>query len=79
MTQDHHVSEKEQAIPFLVIPDVLFTCLVVTIELLFAEYSRAHDSSDDLWHAQSLLSLGCLCCAWLCVKFVCLFPYLQRL
>lgn len=30
MTQDHRVMEREQAILFLVIPDVLFTCLVVT-------------------------------------------------
>lgn len=45
MAQDHHVSEKEQAIPLLVIPDILFTCLVVTIELLLSEHSRAHDAS----------------------------------
>lgn len=68
MTQEHRVSEKEQAIPFLVIPDVLFTFLVVTTELLFSEHSRAHDASDDLWHAQSL-PVGHVCCVWgvLCV------------
>lgn len=34
------MTEREQAIPFLVIADVLFTCLVVTTELLFSEHSR---------------------------------------
>lgn len=76
MTQDRHVSEKEEALPFLVIADVLFTCLVVTIELLFSEHSRAHDASDDLWHAQSLLALGRLYVLGVCgVVCVCSLIY----
>lgn len=67
MTQEHRVSEKEQAIPFLVIPDVLFTFLVVTTELLFSEHSRAHDASDDLWHAQSLPVVMFVVCGEFCV------------
>lgn len=72
MIQDHHVSEKEQAIPFLVIPDVLFTFLVVTTELLFSEHRMQVMISG--------MPRACLGSCLLCVgvwSFVCLFPYLQ--